>query len=47
MLERALRLLCDGDAEDVLQPWCGCDGSKRSPRAVPQGRREVGAPLFA
>jgi hypothetical protein len=39
-LKGALCLLCDGDVEDVLQPWCGSDGSRQSPRAVPPGRRK-------
>jgi hypothetical protein len=29
----------------VLQPWCGCDGSRQSPHVVPSGRG--GAFLFA
>jgi hypothetical protein len=38
MLEGALHLLCGGNVMDVLQPWCGCDGSRQSPRAMPSGR---------
>jgi hypothetical protein len=30
-LDEALHLLYGGDIEDVLQPWCGCDGSEQSP----------------
>jgi hypothetical protein len=30
--------------QSVLHPWCGCDSSGRSPRAVPPGGGEVGAP---
>jgi hypothetical protein len=33
MLEGALRLMCNNDVEDVLQPWCGCNGSRQSPVA--------------
>jgi hypothetical protein len=38
MLEGALCLLCGGDVEDVLQPWCGCDGSRQNLRAALFGR---------
>jgi hypothetical protein len=31
----------------VLRPWCGCDGSKRSPRVVPPGRGKAEATLPA
>jgi hypothetical protein len=31
----------------VIHPWCGCDGSGRSPRAPPSGRWEAEAPLPA
>jgi hypothetical protein len=32
-LEGVLCLLCDGDVEDIIYPWCGCDGSERNPHA--------------
>jgi hypothetical protein len=47
MLEGALCLLCGGDAEDVLWPLCGYDGSRWSPRVMPPGKGEAGAPLSA
>jgi hypothetical protein len=45
MLEGALCLLCGGDVKDVLQPWCGCDGSRQSLRAALFGRGGGGAKL--
>jgi hypothetical protein len=33
--------------QSILHPWCGCDESKRSPRATPSGRVEVEAPRTA
>jgi hypothetical protein len=46
-LEGAIDLLCGGDVEDALQPWCGCDEGKRSPRVALFGRGEAEAPLPA
>jgi hypothetical protein len=31
----------------ILHPWCGCDGSGRSPYAAPPGRGEAEGPLPA
>jgi hypothetical protein len=42
-LEGALHRLCDGDVEDVLQPWCSCVGSERGPSVMPSGGREAEA----
>jgi hypothetical protein len=42
-------LLCGGDVKDVLQPWCGCDGSRQSPvlRLLGKGVAKLPSPLDA
>jgi hypothetical protein len=38
---------CGLNGQSVLHPWCGCDGSELSPRAMPPRRGEAKAPVPA